>query len=410
MRRDGLFGEGDRMLPTLFRRLHAFSRRLIVRVLLITLWSVIAIALAKILGGVIPLGLKERIGADSVDHILSIIANSMLTVTTFSLTVMVASHQSVSSQWTPRAHQILLQDTTTHTVLATFVGAYLYALVAIIMRESQVFKGEELVILFFMTILVVLMIVVAIVRWIMHLELLGSLIETSGRIEKKSLEAYDLRCNYPTLGAHPLDEERASRLREVTSDKTGYVQQVYQDRLQDAAKEAGADIHVARPVGAFVFRGDILGWTDGGDACVESMHTNISVGSLRNYAQDPGFGLLNLTEIAQRALSPGINDPGTAVDMTGRIARVLLSNQVEPDPEIVHDRLYMPTLDRHALLRETIGAIARHGRAHPEVVLALSSTLAALSRHQDSELAAAARDLDAQIHKRIDDYVLEQVI
>jgi uncharacterized membrane protein len=140
------------------------------------------------------------------------------------------------------------------------------------------------------------------------------------------------------------------------------------------------------------------------------MHTNISVGSLRNYAQDPGFGLLNLTEIAQRALSPGINDPGTAVDMTGRIARVLLSNQVEPDPEIVHDRLYMPPLDRHALLRETIGAIARHGRAHPEVVLALSSTLAALSRHQDSELAAAARDLDAQIHKRIDDDVLEQVI
>ena len=85
------------MLPSLLRRLHAFSRRLIVRVILIALTSVLAIVVAKIFGGVIPFGLKDRIGADAVDHILSIVANSMLTVTTFSLTVMVASHRSVSS-------------------------------------------------------------------------------------------------------------------------------------------------------------------------------------------------------------------------------------------------------------------------------------------------------------------------
>ena len=66
------------MLPTLLRRVHEFSRRLIVRVLLIALCSVLAIVVAKLLGGLIPFGLKDRIGAVAVDHILSIIANPRL--------------------------------------------------------------------------------------------------------------------------------------------------------------------------------------------------------------------------------------------------------------------------------------------------------------------------------------------
>ena len=380
------------MLPTLLRRVHEFSRRLIVRVLLIALCSVLAIVVAKLLGGLIPFGLKDRIGADAVDHILSIIANSMLTVTTFSLTVMVASHQNVSSLWTPRAHQILLQDTTTHTVLATFVGAYLYAVITIILRETEVFKGEELVILCFVTLMVVVLIVVAIIRWISHLELLGSLIETSGRIERKAQEAYDMRCTYPALGGHVLGPEVPEGAEEVIAETTGYVQQIYQDRLQEAAEEAGGQIHLARPVGAFVYRGEVLGWVTG-EGRAEALRRHVSVGSLRNYVQDPGFGLLNLTEIAQRALSPGINDPGTGVDMTGRIARILLSGAVKRDAEVVHDRLYLPMLDRRALVGESFGAILRNGADHPEVVGAVTAALTALSRHEDEEIAGAAKNL-----------------
>lgn len=388
------------MLPTLLRRLHAFSRRLIVRVILIALCSVLAIALAKVFGGVIPFGLKDRIGADAVDHILSIVANSMLTVTTFSLTVMVASHRSVSSLWTPRAHQILLQDTTTHTVLATFVGAYLYAVIAIILRETQVFHGDELVVLFFTTILVVALIVVAIVRWISHLELLGSLIETAGRTEDKAMDAYHLRCRHPSLGGRPFDRSKVAGLTPVLADETGYVQQIYQDRLQEAAADAQGEIHLAVPVGAFVHRGDVLGWVRGDKGCDRALRRHVSLGSLRNYVQDPGFSLLNLTEIAQRALSPGINDPGTAVDMTRRIARVLLSDQVDASGEAVqYDRLYVPALDRRALVLETLAAIARHAVPHPEVMAALGQTSSALARHGDAEIARAAADLQQALER-----------
>ena len=191
------------MVPSFLRRLHEFSRLLYVRVILIALLSMLAVALAKLFGIMIPPGLDGLIGAKAVDQLLQIIANSMLTVTTFALTVMAAAHRNAMSQWTPRSHQIMLEDTTTHTVLATFVGAYLYAVVAIILRYAEVFHGAELVMLFGVTVLVLLLIVVAIIRWISHLELLGSLIETAQRIEDRSAQAWRLRVEWPALGGVP---------------------------------------------------------------------------------------------------------------------------------------------------------------------------------------------------------------
>ncbi len=71
------------MLPSLLRKMHEFSRRLVIRVMLIALLAVLSVGLAKLLSGLIPEAWDGLVGKDAVDHILSIIANSMLTVTTF---------------------------------------------------------------------------------------------------------------------------------------------------------------------------------------------------------------------------------------------------------------------------------------------------------------------------------------
>lgn len=394
------------MLPSILRRLHDISRRLVVRILLIAFFAFAAIALAKVFGHVIPFGLKDRIGADAVDRILSIIANSMLTVTTFSLTIMAASHRIAQSQWTPRSHQVLLQDTTTHTVLATFVGAYLYALIVIILRETAVFKGEELVVLFFVTLLVVALVIVAIIRWISHMELLGSLIETAQRIEDHAERAYGMRCQYPALGARPLPESLPEGLGEIRSRRTGYIQQVYQDRLQDEAEENDAEVYVLHHVGSFVHKGDVLALVQGdAEACSDVILDNVAVGSLRNYTQDPEFGLQNLAEIGQRALSPGINDPGTAVDMIRRIARVMLSASpvAEDKQDVLYDRLFVPPLRRESVLAETIGAILREGLANPEVVAAGRQSLLALAERSDQPVADSARSLAAELEAQAKD-------
>ncbi|MCA0919956.1 DUF2254 domain-containing protein [Pseudooceanicola nanhaiensis] len=380
------------MIPTLLRRLRDTSRLLYVRVLLIALLAIVAIGLAKIFGRLIPPGLEGLVGADTVDQLLRIIADSMLAVTTFSLGVMAATHRAVSSTWTPRAHQILLQDTTTHTVLATFVGAYLYALLAIILRDTEVFRAQELVVLFGVTCFVLLLIIVAIIRWISHLEVLGSLIETASRVEDQTAIAFDMRCEHAALGCHPLREAPPEDTHAVRARDTGFVQQIFQDVLQDAAETADAKVWLLIPVGRFVHRGEVLARISRADETLEeAVHRNISIGSLRNFTQDPHFGLLCLSEIGQRALSPGVNDPGTAIDITGRIARILMRQDRPMDPgEVLHDRLWVPPLDRAALITDTLEPLARDGAGQVEVGLALRRSLTALRSHPDPVIAETA--------------------
>lgn len=385
------------MIPTLLRKLHDFSRILVVRVILIALLAVLAIALAKLFGTLIPDGISYKVGAEAVDSILQILATSMLTVTTFSLTVMAATHRSVASLWTPRAHQILLQDTTTHTVLATFVGAYLYALIGITLRETEVFAGEELLVLFGMTIVVALLVVIAIIRWISHLEMFGSLIETGARIEEQSTTAWKLRAEWPCLGARAMRDVPPGA-REIRARDSGYLQQIYQDRLQDAAEGAEARIWVTRQVGDFVHRVEVIAMTDGeGEDFEDKLHENLAIGSLRNYTQDPEFGLLCLSEIGSRAMSPGINDPGTCIDVIRRLARIVLSyGEAHGGSDLRYDRLHVPPFDPEAALERAVLPLARDGAGFFEVQRALRRSLTAIAGHPDPALAAAARKLRAE--------------
>ncbi|NIZ08669.1 DUF2254 domain-containing protein [Pseudooceanicola sp. HF7] len=388
------------MLPSLLRKIHEFSRRLVVRVLLIAALAVLAVGLTKLMGQLIPIGLDGLVGAEAVDRILSVIANSMLAVTTFSLTAMTAAHRNVMSLWTPRAHQVLLEDTTTHTVLATFVGAYLYALLAIILREMDLFDTTGIVVLFAMTILVVLLIVAAIIRWISHLELFGSLIGTAETLEGRTQTAFHIRARYPSLGAHPLKPaEVPDQCIDVAATDTGYVTQIYQDLLQDAAKKAGGHIWLMQPVGAFVVRGQLLARIDSqNEDLLRALRENIEISELRNFTQDPEFGFISLSEIGVRALSPSVNDPGTAVDMLRRMTRVLMSFDEPMDGrghELQHDRLYVPALDREEMIRRAFAPLLRDGAGMLELQTPVAEVMGALSHHPDPVIAAATRALHA---------------
>ena len=70
------------------------------------------------------------------------------------------------------------------------------------------------------------------------------------------------------------------------------------------------------------------------------------LGNDRQFDEDPRFGLIVLSEIASRALSPAVNDPGTAIGIIGRLVRlfVLWSEPIEEgDRQISEcDRVEVP--------------------------------------------------------------------
>ena len=91
-----------------------------------TLFAIVAIitALLSILfKSMIPESVSVKVGAEAVDNILNILASSMLAVTTFSLSIMVTAYGSATTNVTPRATRLVVEDVTTQNVLATFIGS-----------------------------------------------------------------------------------------------------------------------------------------------------------------------------------------------------------------------------------------------------------------------------------------------
>src|SRR5690606_29386814 len=99
----------------------------------------------------------------------------------------------------------------------------------------------------------------------------------------------------------------------VTSAKIGYVRHIDVEALERVATTAGGEIHVDALPGAFVDTANPIAWLDftPDEAAIEAVRAAFNVGARRSFDQDPRFGLIVLSEIASKALSPAVNDPGT---------------------------------------------------------------------------------------------------
>jgi uncharacterized membrane protein len=408
------------------------GRQLWVRAGFFALLGVATALLAIVAERFIPWDLPGKIGADAVDSILNILASSMLAVTTFSLTVMVAAYSAATSNVTPRATRLVMQDTTTQNVLATFLGTFLFSLVGIIALSTGAYGDRGRVVLFVVVLGVIGVIVVALLRWIDHLSRLGRVGETTDRVEKAASAALTGRIETPCLGgrpwlAAPLTPPDGARA--IAAETVGYVQHVDIGGLSALAEEHDLTVYLAAPPGTFVHAGKPLAWLvggkvdeDGADEAGTAMRGAFVVEAERSFEQDPRFGLAVLAEIASRALSPAVNDPGTAIDVIGRAVRLLqpwahrgephpegtvgtdenenpgntnlenanLGERAGPDEDVACPRVRVPPLAVADLLDDVFAPIARDGAGIIEVQMRLQKALTALAAMGDDAMTAAA--------------------
>lgn len=399
--------------------LTVLARRIWFRATLFSIAAVATALVAIVVTPYIPADLSTKIGANSVDNILGIIASSMLTVTTFSLSTMVSAFSAATTNVTPRATRLVMEDSTTQNVLATFVGSFLFSLVGIILLTTGAYGEQGRLVLFLVTIGVIVLIVVTLLRWIDHLSRLGRVTETTRRVEEATLKAVKAWQEAPNLGGRPLDgndKMLGSRDTPFFSDRVGYVQHVDAGALSKIADELECEIVVTAIPGKLVSPGAPLGWLH--IRCdrkvLERVKACFSIEDVRSFDQDPRFGAAVLAEIASRALSPAVNDPGTAIDVISRTIRILHTWQDDADhmkpDDIRHPRLRVASIDVADLFDDLFTPIARDGASLIEVGLLLQKAFATLAefgpeyrknaiRHSKDALdrAAAVMQVDADL-------------
>jgi len=375
--------------------LNQVTRRLWFRAALFSVLGVLTAILAAIAQPLIPADIPAKIGADSVDNILTIIASSMLAVTTFSLSAMVAAYAAASNSVTPRATKLLIQDPTTQNALATFIGSFLFSLVGIIALSTGIYGSQGRVVLFAMTLLVIALVVITLLRWIDHLARLGRVGETTERIERATATALRHRRDSPTLGASRWFDPDSipAGAAPIFAQHIGYVQHIDLQALSRSVDDK-ASLYVGALPGAFVDGARPLAWLIGGsDKRDEEIQQAFTIDSARSFDQDPRFGLSVLAEIASRALSPAVNDPGTAIDVIGRAVRVLSLWAEKPKEveEAGFASVFMPALRVEDMFDDVFTPIARDGAAILEVQLRLQKALRSLAAIDEALFAETAK-------------------
>lgn len=378
--------------------LKRLGERLWVRPLAVAILSVGIVFLAKSmdnteLGSIVP-----EITPESIETLLSIISASMLVIATFSVSSMVAAYASASGTATPRSFSLVIADDSSQNALSTFIGAFIFSIVGLIALKNSFYDIAGRFTLFALTILVFVIVITTFVRWVDSIARLGRMGTIIDKVESAAAEALEQRRAAPHLGGVPEGTSRTGG-QAIYGDSIGYVQRVDVSTLQTYAESSNSRITVAALPGTFAAPGRALAYVtpDSGEASEidpESIVRAFLIDDNRIFDEDPRFGLIVLSEIASRALSPGINDPGTAIDVIGRFVRLFalwaepISEEDKKAPD--YDRVSAPGLSLEDMFGDAFTGIARDGAGTIEVAVRLQKALHSLSAMGDGAMQAAA--------------------
>lgn len=368
-------------------------------------WRVIAYGVAGVVTAVLALAVEElflwqlpfELSREAVGSLLNIIASSMLAVTTFSLGVMTAAFSAATNNVTPRATRLLMEDELTHSVLSTFIGAFLFSIVGLIVLQMGFYGERGRVVLFLITIVVIALVVLQLLRWVNHLISLGRVGATIDRVEEATREAIAERLRIPYLGANPWWDTAAvpEGAVPVYARAIGYIQFMDMQEMSSLCEEAECEAFLPSNPGTFVFADTVVAWLYAPQGLPPQFAAKIVdqfvIATVRSFDQDPRFGLAVMAEIGSRALSPAINDPGTAIDVIGRLTR-LLAQWAEGRDEVTTDfpRLHLHPLSEEDLFEDAFMLMARDGAGLIEVQLRLQKSLTALQSQGSVSFRQAA--------------------
>ncbi|THC41858.1 DUF2254 domain-containing protein [Massilia sp. Mn16-1_5] len=374
--------------------LNRLRERLWVKPVIACVLSVAGVLLAHAADGV-ALGWKvPDIAQSSVIDLLKIVAASMLGVATFAVASMVAAYASTGQSATARAFPLVVADDVSQNALSIFVGTFIFSIIALSASTNDYFGKPGRFTLFVLTLLSLIIVVLVFVRWVDRIARLGRLGAVIGKVEQATAQAMARRRERPCLGGLAADGPPCGLA--FHSEEHGSLQRIDMPALQRLAARCRVRITLAVVPGAVIVPSRPLGYVLPDAGASEAVDPSLLrkafvIGPHRHFDEDPRFGLVVLAEIGCRALSPAVNDPGTAISVLGALQR-LFAGWVAPaqpaSPE--YDRVEVPRLSLDDMFDDAFPALARDGAGLIEVAMRVQRVLGELGRCGDAQLAAAA--------------------
>ena len=271
---------------------------------------------------------------DGARAMLSAIAGSTITVagTVFSITIVAL--QLAASNFGPRLLRNFMQDIGNQIVLGTFIGTFIYCLLVLRTVRGEGDDYNSFIPQLSVTVALALAIasISLLIYFIHHASTIIQASHVIGEVSTDLDRAVDRL--FPTKIGQGLSES-GRRVAEipanfaedaypVKSTGSGYLQAIDDDKLMQIASNYELLLRLEFRPGKFVVQGSNLLMVYPGKQVNQNLTRKFRdvfiLGSERTEQQDVEFPIEQLVEIALRAISPGINDPFTAIRCIDRLS------------------------------------------------------------------------------------------
>jgi uncharacterized membrane protein len=329
--------------------------------------------------------------------ILSSIATSIMTVVSIVFAILLMTLTLASTQFSPRILIGFVRDRTTQWTLGVFLGTFSYCMAALPAARALPHPFVPVA-----TVTGAMVLALVCVGWLIyfinHISQSISVNHIVDRIARETEGIIDELMPYPR-GPFPLPNRSEASPAEggtILNRQSGYIRYVDIKHLIALSQAYRICVYLERRVGQFVPAGVPLVRVskpervpaDGG------LHLNAAfdIGPTRTMQQDVEFGVIQIVDIALRAMSPAVNDPSTAISCVDQLCRIMILwiSRVPPashyyaPPHVL--RLFVPWISFDGLLDTAFDQIRHYAAADVAVSLRLMrafSDIAKAAQHAD---------------------------
>lgn len=345
---------------------------------------------------------------EGAQAVLSTIASSTFAAATLTFSVTMVTLSLTSSQFGPRLLRNFLRDPFNQFIFGAFIATFIYCL--LIMRGMVVADNRIPSLSISLAIVFVLINAILFIGFIHHLTSSIRVERIAYEIGQEFLAAIDRFLPEPYAGNDRLPAEDslpAVGASVVATGSFGYVQAINYSALLALAEKEDISIELLYKPGHYILSGSLIAnvWPaiDGKAGIDESIRSSFLLGKEPSGEQDLQFFIRQLVQIAARALSPGINDPFTAMTCIDYLATGLsvIAKRQLPEFQIRNDsgrlRLVKSEVSFQNLLQNCFISIRQMSSDNPPVVIYLLETFAHLAKLVQREADRAAIEQIAQL-------------
>ena len=262
--------------------------------------------------------------------ILSAIATSIMTVVSIVFAILLMTLTLASTQFSPRILVSFVRDRSTQWTLGAFLGTFSYCMAALPAARSLPVAFVPLA-----TVTGAMLLALACVGWLIffiyHISQSISVNHIVDRIARETELVIDElmpRRRQPLDLPEPTPDDKPDDEVTILNRRSGYIRLVDIEYLVSIARTYGVRVRLERRVGHFVPEGVPLMRASKGSRITPEREAQllaaVDIGPVRTMQQDVEFGVIQIVDIALRAISPAVNDPTTAISCVDQLSRILI--------------------------------------------------------------------------------------